>query len=112
MHPQIVLITAPAMEEAERIAQTLVEERLAACANLLPGITSIYRWEGRVERDFEMLLIVKTTDDCLPALIRRVRELHSYEVPEILAVPVTGGSPEYLAWLLSSVDSGAQMNKT
>lgn len=100
MQPQIVFITVATAEEAERIACALVEERLAACANLIPGITSIYRWEGKVQREPEALLIVKTTDARLAALIQRVKELHSYQVPEIIALPVTGGSPEYLAWLL------------
>jgi periplasmic divalent cation tolerance protein len=110
MQPQVVFITTGTPQEAEAIARVLVEERLAACANVLPGVTSIYRWEGKVQRDSEVLLVVKTTDANLPALIQRVKELHSYQVPEIVALPITGGSPEYLTWLLESC--GAQMNKT
>jgi periplasmic divalent cation tolerance protein len=69
-----------------------VGERLVACANLIPGITSIYTWEGSVQCDAEVLLIVKATDACLPDLIQRVKELHSYQVPEIVALPIAGGS--------------------
>ena len=110
MQPQVVFITAGTPQEAEAIARALVEERLAACANMLTGVTSIYRWEGEVQRDAEVLLVVKTTDASLPALVQRVQELHSYQVPEIVALPITGGSPEYLTWLVESC--GAQMNKT
>ena len=110
MQPQIVFITAGTSQEAETIARALVGERLAACANVVPAVTSIYRWEGKVQRDPEVLLIVKSTDANMPALIQRVKELHSYQVPEIIALPIAGGSPEYLVWILEACD--VQMNKT
>ncbi len=100
----VIFITAGSAEEAERIARRLVEERLAACVNVVPGVTSIYRWEGRVHRDAEVLLIAKTVEANLPKVVRRVKELHSYDVPEVLAVSAVGGSPEYLAWLADSVE--------
>ena len=103
MQPHIVFITASSTEEAERIAHALVEERLAACVNIVPGVTSVYRWEGQVQRDAEVLLIAKTVEANLARLVQRVKDLHSYDVPEVVALPITGGSPEYLAWLADSV---------
>jgi periplasmic divalent cation tolerance protein len=99
MRSLMVEITAPSPEEAERIGRTLVEERLASCANLVPGIRSIYRWQGRVEEAAETMLLVKTAEASLPALIDRVRSLHSYDCPCIAAVPIVGGNPAYLAWI-------------
>ncbi len=104
MDPIVVLITASTPEEAERIAGALVSERLAACANLLPGVASTYRWQGAVERAAETLLIVKTTRERLEALTERVRALHSYTVPEVVALPVVGGNPAYLRWVEESVE--------
>jgi periplasmic divalent cation tolerance protein len=99
----IVFITAGSSEEAARIADALVEERLAACVNVIPGVQSVYRWREQVERASEWMLLAKTTEDVLPALTLRVKALHSYTVPEILAVPVHGGSDDYLAWLAGQV---------
>ena len=82
-----------------------MEERLAACVNLLPGVRSIYRWEGEVQDDGEVLLIVKTREDALPALTARVVALHPYDVPEVIALPVAGGSDAYLAWLRDGVEA-------
>jgi periplasmic divalent cation tolerance protein len=101
--PLVVLITAGSQAEAERIATALVGERLAACANIVPGITSVYRWEGQVKSDREWLLLVKTELRALEGLERRVRTLHSYDVPEIIALPLVGGSEPYLEWLDESV---------
>jgi len=101
----VVLLTGPDRDTMERLARTLVEERLAACVNLLDGLRSIYRWEGSVEQADEVLAIVKTTRDRLGALERRVRELHPYDVPEIIALPVEGGSEAYLDWVSESVRS-------
>ena len=95
----MVEITAGSYEEAERIGRTLVDERLAACANLLRGLGSIYRWKGRVEEAEETLLLVKTTEEALPALSERVRALHGYECPCIAAWRIEGGNPDYLAWI-------------
>ncbi len=84
---------------AERIAGTLVEEGLAACATLLPGARSVYRWQGRLERTDECVLLIKARADDYPALERRLLELHPYDIPELLALPVLAGNPAYLAWL-------------
>jgi len=102
--PLVVLITAGSQEEAERIAQALVAEMLAACVNVVPGVTSIYRWEGEVQRDQEWLLVAKSRRDVLDRLVERVQEIHSYDVPEIIALPLAGGSEPYLRWLDSVVE--------
>jgi periplasmic divalent cation tolerance protein len=104
--PLVVLVTAGSQEEAEAIAQALVAERLAACVNVVPGITSVYRWQGKVQRDQECLLVVKSRRDVLDDLVRRVRELHSYDLPETIALPLVGGSAPYLAWLVGEVRGG------
>lgn len=98
----VVFITCPNRRAAERIGRTLVEEHLAACANILPGLASIYRWQGKVCRGPEVLVLLKTRRSCFPALARRARELHPYSVPEIIALPVALGSPAYLAWVAAS----------
>jgi len=95
----LIYCTCPDRAMAERIAEALVADRLAACVNIVPGITSVYRWQGEVQHDSELLLLIKTRDECYPALEARIRELHSYEVPEIIAVPLQRGSESYLAWL-------------
>lgn len=107
----IVYITAPNEEEAAKIAQTLVEERLTACVNIVKGIRSIYRWQGRIEDDAEVLMVVKTKKSLFKDLSARVKELHSYEVPEIIALPIIDGSEEYLKWLLASLRSGNDVTK-
>ena len=99
----LVLITAPNADKARSIAEALVSEQLAACVNIIPAIESVYRWEGKVSRDSEALLIVKTTNDCYEALERRVKQLHSYTTPEVIAVKIERGSAEYLKWLRDSV---------
>ena len=101
-HELIVLVTTPNSAEAARIAEALVSERLAACVNVVPAIESIYRWEGKVTRDSEALLIIKTTDDRYPDLERQVKQLHSYSTPEVIAVRIEQGSEEYLQWLRDS----------
>ena len=94
-----VLVTAGSEEEGARIARALVDERLAACVNIVPRIRSIYRWRGAVEDEAETLLVIKTSAASLEKLEARVRELHSYEVPEIIALPLDSGSAPYLDWL-------------
>lgn len=96
---ELAFVAAPDAETAARIARTLVEERLAACVSVLPGVTSIYRWKDAVETTNEAVLLVKTRADRGPALEARVRELHPYEVPEIVRVGVSGGNPAYLEWV-------------
>ncbi len=102
----VVLMTAGSQDEAERIAQTLVAETLAACVNVVPGVTSVYRWEGEIQHDQEWLLVAKSRRDVLDDLTRRVHALHSYDVPEIIALPLIGGSETYLRWINGQVHSG------
>jgi periplasmic divalent cation tolerance protein len=101
-----VLITAGSQEEADRIAQALVGEMLAACVNIVPGVTSVYRWEGEVQRDREWLLVVKSRREALDDLVQRVQALHSYDVPEVIALPLSGGSEAYLQWIDGEVRGG------
>ncbi len=98
-HNLVVFVTASSADEAETIASAMVEERLAACANLVPSVASIFRWKGRIEREEEVLIILKSRRLLLDRLIERVGELHSYEVPEVVALPIVGGSDAYLDWL-------------
>ena len=102
----VVYITAPPGEEAQRLAGTLVQEKLAACVNRIAGVESTYTWEGRVERDTEDLLIVKTRADRFDRLKERVQALHGYDVPEIIAVPIVQGSESYLEWITGSLSKG------
>ena len=97
----IVLVTVSSREEAERIAEPLVGEQLAACVNVVGPIRSIYRWQGAVQRDDEHLLLIKTTRARYAALEARVRALHSYDVPEVIALPIEMGSADYLGWIRS-----------
>jgi periplasmic divalent cation tolerance protein len=98
---RLVLCTCPDAETARTIAERLVEDRLAACASLVPGLTSIYRWEGEIQRDSEVLLLIKTTMARLDGLMAAVRRLHPYRVPEIIALPIAAGLPDYLGWVTS-----------
>ena len=99
MEHRLVLCTVPDRSVGERIAETVVKERLAACVNLIPGVTSFYEWKGKVERDEELQLLIKTTADRYPVLERVITELHPYELPEIIAVSLSEGLPGYLAWI-------------
>jgi periplasmic divalent cation tolerance protein len=98
----LVLMTAPDRAVAERIVQTLVEERLAACGNIVPGVVSIYRWQGAVQRDDEVLVVLKTTPARTGAVMARVPALHPYDVPEVLVLPVVDGLPPYVRWVVAS----------
>ncbi|MBB3345428.1 divalent-cation tolerance protein CutA [Luteimonas sp. RC10] len=93
------LNTCPDNATAQHIARALVEARLAACVNLVPGVTSIYRWQGQVQSDAEVLLVIKTTADRLEALTERLRALHPYDTPALVALPVAGGLTDYLRWV-------------
>jgi periplasmic divalent cation tolerance protein len=95
----LVFTTLPSADKAAELAKALVEERLAACANLLPAIRSIYRWQGKLQDENEVLLLLKTRAEHLERLKLRILELHPYEVPEVLAVPVEAGYQPYLDWL-------------
>ena len=100
----IVLVTCGNLAEARKVARSVVEERLASCVNIMPGrVHSIYRWKGKVETAREVLLLIKTTANRLKKLERHVKRLHSYEVPEFIALPITAGSRDYLAWLVENV---------
>lgn len=101
-HELIVFVTASSNEEAARIADALVSERLAACVNIVAAIESVYRWEGKVTRGTEALMIIKTTDERYAELERRVKELHSYSTPEVVAFRIERGSEQYLNWLRDS----------
>jgi periplasmic divalent cation tolerance protein len=96
---QIIYSTIGSLQEARTIATTLVRERLVACVNLIPNVESIYRWKGKIENAHETILIAKTQDAKAQAAITRIRQLHSYELPDITLLPITGGLPEYLAYL-------------
>ena len=98
----VVLMTAPDRAQASRIAEMLVNSRLAACVQILPEIQSVYRWKGEIERSTETLLLAKTTHDRFDELDRAVREIHVYETPEIIALPVKAASESYLKWVLES----------
>ncbi|MEM2878681.1 MAG: divalent-cation tolerance protein CutA [Candidatus Hadarchaeales archaeon] len=102
----VVLSSAGSRSEAMRIGRTLVEERLAACVTVIPAGVSIYRWRGRVERSREALLLIKTRKSRIKNLMRRLREKHSYELPEVLVLDVSGGSKEYLKWLKAETGKG------
>jgi periplasmic divalent cation tolerance protein len=95
----VVYITAPNEDEASKIARTLVEEKLAGCVNIVPGIRSIYSWQGKIEDEKEVLMIVKTRLKLFNALKGKVIDMHSYSVPEIIALPIVEGSDEYIKWL-------------
>jgi len=101
----VVYITSPNEDEAARIAKAIVEERLAGCVNIVKGIRSIYSWQGKIEDDSEVLMIVKTQKHLFERLKMRVKELHSYTVPEIIALPVVEGSEDYLNWLKEATGS-------
>jgi periplasmic divalent cation tolerance protein len=98
--PLLCLSTGPDADTAERIARVLVEERLAACVNRVPGIRSTYRWQGEVHEDTEVLLLIKTTHERFDTLRTRLIELHPYEVPELIALDIATGLPVYLDWLV------------
>ena len=97
----IVMTTAGSEEQATDLARGLVERRLAACVNIVSQVCSIYRWKGKVEQDDEKLLLVKTAAHLFPAVREAIRELHSYELPEVIMVPLAGADPDYLEWLKS-----------
>jgi periplasmic divalent cation tolerance protein len=100
---RVVLVTVPRGGKAESLAEGLVESRLAACVNVIPGVVSLYRWKGRVHRDAENLLVIKTTAAKLKALEKRIKSRHPYETPEFIVLAVSAGSKEYLGWLADQV---------
>ena len=100
MAPAILLCTCPDLDSARALAASLVEARLAACVNLLPGVRSTYRWQGEIHDDTEVLLVIKTTGERFDALRTRLAALHPYEVPELVAVGIADGLPAYLDWIV------------
>lgn len=96
---RIVLVTCGSIAEARRIGRNVVEKKLAACANIISGVESIYRWKGKVERAREVLVVMKTTSNRLAQLEREVKRVHSYEVPEFIALHIAAGSKDYLSWI-------------
>lgn len=103
---RVILVTVPSHEEGERMAEALVGERLAACVHLIGPIRSVYRWQGKLCRDDEHLLFIKTTRDRYASLEARVLDLHPYEVPEVISLPVEDGAESYLSWLRDQTRSG------
>jgi periplasmic divalent cation tolerance protein len=99
----LVLVTIPADGEAEAFARKLVEPGVAACVNMLPPMQSIYRWEGELQQEQECQLLIKTTSAAVPALWQRVRDLHPYDVPEFIVVPIVDGNEAYLKWIRTNV---------
>ncbi len=99
----VVFITAKDAEEAEKISKTLVKRRLAACVNIVPEVSSRFWWKDKLDSAKESLLVVKTKDPLLPDIVKAVRKIHSYSVPEIIALPIVGGNPDYLDWIDSEV---------
>ena len=99
MTPVMIYVTASGAEEAKSIGRALVEARLAACANVIPAIDAIYRWQGKVEECREAVLILKTTEDKVPTVVAQVRALHSYACPCVVALPIVGGHKDFLDWI-------------
>ena len=107
----VVLVNAASAEEADAIARALVGEKFAACANIVSPIRSVYRWKGEVETETEHLMIIKTRANLVAKVEARVKELHSYEVPEIIALPIVAGSKSYLDWVFDSTAAARRSKK-
>ncbi len=99
----VLFITTPTVEEAQRISKILLEQRKAACVNIVPRVSSLFWWQGKIDSAEESLLIVKTRASVLNEIVTLVREIHSYDVPEIIAVPIIGGNQDYLEWIGNEV---------
>ncbi|BAS82682.1 Os03g0186950, partial [Oryza sativa Japonica Group] len=98
----VVYVTVPNREAGKKLSQSIISEKLAACVNIVPGIESVYWWEGKVQTDAEELLIIKTRESLLDALTEHVKANHEYDVPEVIALPITGGNTKYLEWIKNS----------
>ena len=98
-----IFITAPTRDEAERIGRHILDQKLVACYQLISSVQSVYWWKGQQETADECMILAKSTDSLVPSIVQAVTALHSYEVPEIIAVPIVGGNPDYLSWIESSV---------
>lgn len=104
----VILSTCESEADARRIATHLVERRLAACVNIMPGATSVYRWKGSIETAQECILVIKSRRDLIGTIEEEFRSIHPYEVPELIALPVTGGATSYLHWLSSELEDAGQ----
>ncbi len=104
MTPHLVYMTAGDENEARRIGHALIEARLAACVNVIPGMRSLYRWQGEVQDDREVVIIAKTRESLVDALIAKVKELHSYDCPCIVALPIHAGNPAFLDWIVAETE--------
>lgn len=100
---QVIFVTVPNKKEAEKIAGSLLKHRLAACVNIIPGITSVYRWKGGIEKSKELLLVIKTSKNKTDNLIKLVKKEHPYDIPEIISLPITKGNKDYLRWISDSI---------
>lgn len=107
MEYQLVMSTCPSLEEAEMLAEKLISARLAACVNIVPGVRSLYEWEGKLQREQEFLLLIKTRSEGFPELVKLIQASHSYELPEVVAVPIEAGSGPYLKWIDAKLDINA-----
>jgi len=101
----LIISTADTMDLAENIASTIVREKIAACVNIVPGIRSIYRWKEDICDDSELLLLIKSSSENFESVRSRIRQIHTYETPEVIAVPITAGDPDYLNWLHAQLKS-------
>ena len=106
MNKALILSTVDSMDLAHKIAHALVNEGKAACVNIVPGVRSIYRWEEKICDDSELLLLIKSSDENFEQIRKRIRQIHTYETPEVIAVPISGGDPDYLNWLHAQVEPG------
>ena len=105
MSYRLVITTCPSMEEAEALAEKVLEARLAACVNIVPGVLSLYEWQGKLEREQEFMLLIKSRSEGFPELEKLVQASHSYELPELIAVPIDEGSAPYLNWIDAQLDN-------
>ena len=105
MSAKLIYVTTPSREAAEQIAETTVCERLAACANIFDGVLSLFHWDGKLCRENETVLMLKTTQEQCDALMARIKELHSYECPCIVSLPIENGNPDFLKWISDSVEA-------
>lgn len=110
MEPLLVITNLPDQDSARRVAESLISQRLAACVNIMAPCTSVYRWQGRVETAQEIPLLIKTLAAHYSKAEAAIRELHPYELPEIIAVPLSAGLPEYLAWIKAETDNNEEQH--
>ncbi len=108
MSYRLAITTCPTMDEAESLAGKILEARLAACVNIVPGVQSLYEWQGKLEKEQEFILLIKTRSEGFPELEKLIQASHSYELPELIAVPIEQGATPYLAWIDRQLDKTGQ----